>query len=360
MTVVWPVRALLVAALLALTAPVAAQTTVTPPEDATEATPPPPPSAQTWERIRHGETGTTAVAGPEAGRLIQAEGLAWRDRNVFLVRWGGVAVLGVTMLGIIAFWAVRGRIRMTDKPSRRRVERFGHAQRTAHWLVGLSFVMLALSGFFLTYGRVALLPYMTRETLASIAGGAKLVHDFVGPAFAAGLVAMAVLWGRHALPAKGDGAWLLRGGGLMSRDEAPMPAGRLNAAQKLLFWLTLAGGTALAVSGAYLLFPFLFTGIHGMQAAQLVHAGMAVAMTALALVHLYFGTVGFQGSFAAAASGQVDRNWARFHHSEWMKQVRKAERDAQRAAAEQAAVVEAGPAVSPGNSDEPAKPENAS
>ncbi len=360
MTIIRPVRALLVAALLALAGPAAAQTTVNPPEGAAEAAPPAPPSAETWERIRQGETGTTAVTGPEAGRLIQAEGMAWRDRNVLLVRWGGVAVLGVTVLGILAFWAVRGRIRMTGTPSRSRVERFGHAQRMAHWLMGVSFVALALSGFFLTYGRIALLPHVTRETLASVAVGAKLVHNFVGPAFAVGLIAMAVSWGRHALPAKGDGAWLLRGGGLMSRDAGPLPAGRLNAAQKLLFWLTLAGGAAIVVSGAYLLFPFLFTDIRGMQGAQLLHTGLAVAMTSLVLVHLYFGTVGFQGSFAAAASGYVDRNWARFHHAEWMKQVRETEREARQAGAAQTAAAEALASGIPEASDAPVKSEKAS
>jgi formate dehydrogenase subunit gamma len=35
------------------------------------------------------------------------------------------------------------------------------------------------------------------------------------------------------------------------------------------------------------------------------------------LAHIYIGSLGMEGAFAAMGSGQVDENWAREHHSLW-------------------------------------------
>lgn len=323
--------ALVFAAAAACATPGKAQTTVNPPEDAVSAPPVPDDPAAMWDDIRAGAAGRSSLPDPAAARLIQVEGMVWRDRNDLLIKPGGLAILGLTVLGLVLYWIYRGPIRTQAQPGRRRIKRFDHAQRMAHWLVGLSFVLLALSGLIVTYGRLVLAPALGPETFALVTWGAKLIHGFVGPAFAAGLIMMLVFWVRHALPNRMDVEWLARGGGLLSRSAGRPRAGRLNAGQKLLFWITIAGGGYLSVTGAYLLLPFALTDVFGMQMAQLGHAAAAIVMTSVALIHLYFGTVGVQGALASAASGEVDVNWAKEHHSEWVKEINRAKRSASKA-----------------------------
>ena len=39
---------------------------------------------------------------------------------------------------------------------------------------------------------------------------------------------------------------------------------------------------------------------------------------AIILGHIYIGSVGMEGAFAAMGDGQVDENWAREHHGLWV------------------------------------------
>jgi formate dehydrogenase subunit gamma len=54
-----------------------------------------------------------------------------------------------------------------------------------------------------------------------------------------------------------------------------------------------------------------------MQWAQLIHAMIALLLIALIIGHIYIGTVGMEGAIDAMWSGEVDRNWAKEHHSLW-------------------------------------------
>lgn len=65
------------------------------------------------------------------------------------------------------------------------------------------------------------------------------------------------------------------------------------------------------------MFPFYATTIAGMQLAQVVHAIGGVALIAVIFAHIYIGTIGMEGAFAAMGSGEVDVNWAKEHHSLW-------------------------------------------
>ena len=47
---------------------------------------------------------------------------------------------------------------------------------------------------------------------------------------------------------------------------------------------------------------------------------MAVFMIVVILAHIYIGSVGMEGAFAAMGSGQVDRNWAQEHHGLWVEE----------------------------------------
>ena len=91
--------------------------------------------------------------------------------------------------------------------------------------------------------------------------------------------------------------WLKRGGGIVGDDHPP--AYRFNAGQKMIYWIVVLGGSAVAVSGYVLMFPFYGTGIAGMQIAQIVHGVVAVLFVAAMLGHIYIGTIGMEGAFEA-------------------------------------------------------------
>src|SRR5262249_16941915 len=112
------------------------------------------------------------------------------------------------------------------------------------------------------------------------------------------------------------------------------PARRFNAGQKMIYWIVVLGGGAMAASGYLLMFPFYVTDISGMQIVQVVHGVVAVLFVAVMLAHIYIGTIGMEGAFEAMWDGNVDVNWAREHHQLWVEEeARKHETVAPRHAA---------------------------
>jgi formate dehydrogenase subunit gamma len=135
-----------------------------------------------------------------------------------------------------------------------------------------------------------------------------------------GVLVMIVLWIWDNLPDRYDANWLKKGGGMFDKsNRTHPPAARFNAGQKLIFWAVALGGIALAVSGFFLLFPFEWTDVNGMQLAQGIHATVGVLMIAVILGHIYIGTLGMEGAYEAMGSGDVDLNWAKEHHIVWVE-----------------------------------------
>src|SRR5262249_741249 len=110
------------------------------------------------------------------------------------------------------------------------------------------------------------------------------------------------------------------GGGIIGHRHPP--ADRFNAGQKMIYWIVVVGGTAVAVSGYFLMFPFYATNIAGMQVAAIVHGVVAVLFVAAMLGHIYIGTIGMEGAFEGMWDGTVDVNWAKENHSRWFEQER--------------------------------------
>ena len=126
------------------------------------------------------------------------------------------------------------------------------------------------------------------------------------------------MWIAGNIPNRVDVQWVKRGGGIVGRDHPP--AYRFNAGQKLIYWIVVLGGAAVAASGYVLMFPFYATDIAGMQFAQSIHAIVAVLFVAAMLAHIYIGTIGMEGAFEAMGTGDVDVNWAKEHHALWLQQ----------------------------------------
>jgi len=308
-----------------------------------------------WGMIRHGETFTTQAPGPVSDFLVQDAGVSWttlREKGGVLQEWGAVAIAAILfLLGL--FMLLRGRIEIEHGWSGKLIQRFAGWERFGHWLLATSFILLALTGLNLLYGKDYLMPVIGKAAFAEVTMAGKWIHNNVAWAFMVSLVWIFVAWVWHNLPSKHDLVWLAKGGGLFTKGVHP-PSKKFNAGQKLIFWGTIVLGGSVSASGLALLFPYelpMFAGTFAMlndlgiselvlgstlatdltliqeqQYAQLWHTIVAFAMIVLILAHIYIGSVGMQGAFAAMGSGMVDRNWAMEHHNLWVENKEAAER----------------------------------
>ena len=285
------------------------------------------PVPDTWREIRQGEAGFIAGQPASRGVLIQSEGEAWRAARNGKVAWyGGLALVGVT-LAIGAFYLIRGKIRLEGGPSGVSILRFTRVERIGHWLTAGSFLVLALTGLNMLFGRWLLEPLIGKPLFAWLTWAGKWLHNLGGFVFIAGLLMILLLWARDNLWDRYDWGWIKSGGGLLKAGVHP-PAAKFNFGQKTQFWMVIVIGALVSATGLNLLFPFTLGDIHAMQVMQVIHAALALVMVLFILGHIYIGTIGMEGPIDAVKSGYVDREWARQHHSAWVEAVEKNEQKA--------------------------------
>lgn len=304
--------------------------------------------ADLYRALRFGSADTTTQArGPTAGLLIQDGGMRWLAfREGPMLRYG-LYLLAATLLVIGVFYAYRGKIMIEGAKTGRNIIRFLAIERFAHWVLGVSFIVLGLTGLFLIAGRKFLMPWMGHEAYATIAYMGKWVHNNVSWAFMLALAMVFVLWVHHNIPNRTDLKWMAQAGGLFSKGVHP-PAKKFNAGQKVIFWSVIVLGVSISVSGLALLFPFeipmfaktfklinltglpqLLTGTPlpvelspyaEMQLSQLWHGIVAFVFIAIILAHIYLGSVGMEGAIETMGTGEVDEQWAKEHHSLWYEE----------------------------------------
>jgi len=267
---------------------------------------------QEMDRIQ----GRVSIPDQRSSVLIQPAGREWREfRNVAL-RWvGGIAILGMLAV-LVIFYLTRGMVRLESGRSGRTIIRFNFFERFVHWMTATCFIILAISGLNITFGRPLLLPLIGHEAFSEWSEWAKFAHNYLSFPFTIGVVLIFLMWIGGNIPNKVDVEWIKRGGGLVGHDHPP--ARRFNAGQKGIYWIVVIGGGLVAATGYLLMFPFYLTGIEGMQIAQIVHSVVSVLFIAAMIAHVYIGTIGMEGAFEAMGSGVVDVNWAREHHSLWL------------------------------------------
>src|SRR3546814_17624050 len=85
-----------------------------------------------------------------------------------------------------------------------------------------SFVVLALTGLNILYGRHVLLPVLGPEIFSAITLAGKYAHTFLAFAFMVGVVMIFMLWLRHNIPSRAALRSLAVGGGLVQKGGQPV------------------------------------------------------------------------------------------------------------------------------------------
>jgi formate dehydrogenase subunit gamma len=302
-------------------------------------------NAPMWRQVGGGVTGFSSLPkseAPEAGNLIQQfvqypgsrltnAGEAWRQvRNNWLIPYGGSLLL-IVILAIGIFYFSKGMIKNHAPDTGRKIERFTPFERAAHWSNAIAFVILAVSGVVMAFGKFFLLPIMGGTLFGWLTFLLKNMHNFAGPLFAVSLLIVFLTFLRDNWPQKGDLAWLKKGGGLVSGSEPA--SNRFNAGEKIVFWGGVFFlGIVVVSSGLVLdkLLPGLVYERSTMQIAQMIHAVATVMMMAMFIGHIYLGTIGMQDAYKGMRTGYVDETWAKEHHEYWYDDVKAGKIPAQR------------------------------
>ncbi len=277
------------------------------------------PRAEYWRAVRQGTEGYSAVSGQETGVLIQNGGENWRSlRNGPVSFLGGSFIIAV-LIALLAKHIIWGKDKL-DSRTGRTVTRWSAFERVMHWYVAISFIVLAITGLSLIFGRTVLIPLLGKEGFAAWAQLAKPIHDYLSLPFAAGLLIILLMWIGKNVPKSYDFAWLKSLGGAIG-DGHP-DAGFFNAGEKVFYWLMFLGSIAMTASGVFLLFPNLETARETMQFWHIIHLCSGLFLVGVALGHIYIGSIGTEGVLEGMVHGEVDEGFAKQHHNLWYEEVK--------------------------------------
>jgi len=296
--------------------------------------------AEIWRQIRRGVQGKVSIPDKKAGTLVQSDGDGMRSiRNGYVTEYGLWLLAGMFVI-LVLFYGFRGKIMVDAGLSGNTIERFNVLERFVHWLTASSFIVLALTGLNVMFGRYLLPALIGKDGFATITQLGKLAHNYVAFAFMVGLILMFLMWVRDNFPSRIDLEWIAQAGGLFSKGKHP-PSERFNAGQKLIFWTVISGGISMSLTGLILIFPFALTPlgeivglawnfgigtmgeITALQASQIAllwHGIVGLVFIAIIIAHIYIGSVGMEGAIEAVGTGQVDLNWAKEHHNLWVEE----------------------------------------
>jgi formate dehydrogenase subunit gamma len=286
-------------------------------------------NAPVWRQVREeSKEHYTSIKGRETGVLVQSWGDTWRRiRNGPVTFWGGWLVV-LVCAAIAALYFVKGPVKLHDRPTGRMLPRFNSFERVVHWTVAISFCVLGLSGLIMLFGKHVVLPVIGYTLFAWLTALGKNLHNFVAPLFMVSVLVMIVIWAKDNLWRSYDWRWLIKMPAFFLRGEH-VPSGRFNAMEKVWFWgFVVVLSVVVSWSGLILLFPNFDQTRAVMQEAWIWHAVAALLYIAMALGHIYMGTIGVQGAYQNMREGSTDETWAREHHSIWYDEVKSGKRAA--------------------------------
>ncbi|MDG1107603.1 MAG: formate dehydrogenase subunit gamma [Burkholderiaceae bacterium] len=274
-------------------------------------------NAPVWRAVNSNVEHYSAIKTPEAGVLIQAGGQRWSVFRGGVITVYGGWLISLAITGVALFFAMRGPIKLKEARTGKMVKRFTLIERYAHWAVAITFMLLAITGIIILWGRYFLLPILGGSAYGPLLWLLKSVHNLVGPLFTISLIVMFVVYVRDNMPTGDDIKWLLSGG--------KRPAHRFNGGEKMWFWGGVTGlGIVVSVTGWIL--NSTVPGIdyftrEAMQLSNIIHGIASILFIAMSIGHIYIGSIGMEGSYDGMRSGSVDESWAKEHHALWLDDV---------------------------------------
>jgi formate dehydrogenase gamma subunit len=252
-----------------------------------------------------------------SGSLIGAADWAFQLNKIYQLYITPIVSWGILLLvfGLVLHYTGQGPKGADFYGAPAEIVRFSLKERWTHLVRMLSFFVLLFTGFIFFYNNVTLL-----QVFFSSGKEAVVFHWVAGLIFVAASLVSLGLWYKDACFAPYDKEWFAKHGGYFGGKEVEVPAGRLNAGQKVFFWLTALLSLVMGMTGILMIFKnslplnlnFVLSTLHGF---------FAIIMVAAVIAHAYLGTIANPGTWRALVDGKVSRPWAGKHHSEWYKEI---------------------------------------
>ena len=192
------------------------------------------------------------------------------------------------------------------------------AARVNHWITGICFVLLLLSGLSMFD------PLLF--WLSGLFGGGqwtRAIHPWIGCVLLLSYAGLIVQFWRDNLPSRDDLAWMLAVNRVLMNEEEGVPeVYRFNPGQKFVFWSMALLVPVLFTSGLVIWEYYFstYTTIEEQRIAVLIHSLAATAAIIVWIIHVY-AALWIQGSIQAMTQGYVTPGWAWRHHRKWLRRL---------------------------------------
>jgi len=212
---------------------------------------------------------------------------------------------------------------MSIERKRDEIVRYEPATRINHWIVAISFVLLALSGLALFHPALF--------WLTNLFGGGpwtRILHPFIGLVMVIAFVFLGAKLLHENVMQPRDWQWLRQIKDVVNNREDALPeVGKYNAGQKLLFYAIVLCLIGLLMSGIVIWRAYfaVYFSVEVIRFASLLHAFCAFVLICAIIVHIY-AAIWVKGSVKAMTRGTVSYGWAWKHHRLWFREATRAQR----------------------------------
>jgi formate dehydrogenase subunit gamma len=204
------------------------------------------------------------------------------------------------------------------RPQPHELQRYSDKERMYHWATVICLLMAACSGMALFHPSLFFLTIFT-------GGGpwTRILHPFIGLATAFVFLFLYLRVRLDNQLKEHDKEWRSKMGEMLKGNKAAMPpAGKYNAAQKLVFWSMSISLLVLLVTGFVFWRPYFadYFPIDVVRLAVVLHAVAATVMVLSVIVHVY-AAIWVKGTLSAMTRGTVTKAWARQNHALWHREM---------------------------------------
>ena len=148
--------------------------------------------------------GRSTLPDQKACTIEQPAGRDWRQFHQVTLPWiGAIAILGMLAL-LVVFYLVRGMVRIEAGAPAARSCASTAFERFVHWMTATCFIILAITGLNITFGKQLLLPLMGPEAFTAISQWGKYAHNYLSFPFTLGVVLIFLMWIAWNIPNRVD------------------------------------------------------------------------------------------------------------------------------------------------------------